>query len=235
MHQSVFDIWAAMGDLARGVVLLLAAMSFVSLAIGIEKWWVLRRAAAATALFLARWRQCREGLQAAPARDGPVPSPVERLVAAASQVLGRDVDRGVRLEAYPHVVRQEIITTSMELRRGLGFVATVGSTAPFVGLFGTVVGIVNAFERISATGQGGLATVSAGIAEALVATALGIFVAIPAVWLFNLITQRITRTLAEMEAVAEEILVTALTASDVASTSLARAHAAKGDAHGDAT
>jgi len=103
-----------------------------------------------------------------------------------------------------------------------------------VGLFGTVVGIVNAFEQIGATGQGGLATVSAGIAEALVATALGIFVAIPAVWLFNLITQRITRTLAEMEAVAEEILVTALTASDGTSTLRARAQVAKGDAHGDA-
>jgi len=79
----------------------------------------------------------------------------------------------------------------IQLKRGLGFLATIGSTAPFVGLFGTVVGIINAFRGIAATGSGGMAAVSGGIAEALVATALGIFVAIPAVVAFNLFTGRL--------------------------------------------
>ena len=76
------------------------------------------------------------------------------------------------------------------LRRGLGPLATIGSTAPFVGLFGTVVGIINAFAEIGRTGVGGMETVSAGIAEALVATALGIVVAVPAVVLFNYFSVR---------------------------------------------
>jgi biopolymer transport protein ExbB/biopolymer transport protein TolQ len=72
-----------------------------------------------------------------------------------------------------------------EFKRGLGVLGTVGSTAPFVGLLGTVMGIVNAFQSMAATGSGGLGTVSAGIAEALVTTAFGLLVAIPAVMFFN--------------------------------------------------
>jgi len=71
------------------------------------------------------------------------------------------------------------------LKRGLTVLATVGSTAPFVGLMGTVMGIVNAFTMMAASGSGGLGTVSAGIAEALVTTAFGLLVAIPAVVAFN--------------------------------------------------
>jgi len=71
------------------------------------------------------------------------------------------------------------------LKRGLNLLATVGSTAPFVGLLGTVMGIVNAFQQMALTGSGGLGTVSAGIAEALVTTAFGLLVAIPAVMLYN--------------------------------------------------
>jgi biopolymer transport protein ExbB/TolQ len=77
------------------------------------------------------------------------------------------------------------------MKRGLGALASVGSTAPFVGLFGTVMGIVNAFGEIGKTGSAGFATVSAGIAEALVTTAFGIGVAIPAVMLFNYFTSRV--------------------------------------------
>ncbi len=71
------------------------------------------------------------------------------------------------------------------LKRGLGVLATVGSTAPFVGLLGTVMGIVNAFQSMALTGSGGLGTVSAGIAEALITTAFGLLVAIPAVMAYN--------------------------------------------------
>jgi biopolymer transport protein ExbB/biopolymer transport protein TolQ len=73
----------------------------------------------------------------------------------------------------------------MLLRRGQGVLATVGATAPFVGLLGTVMGIVNAFQKMAAAGSGGLGTVSAGIAEALVTTAFGLLVAIPAVLVYN--------------------------------------------------
>jgi biopolymer transport protein ExbB/TolQ len=107
-------------------------------------------------------------------------------------------------------MRREIVAAGSTVRKGLGLLATVGSTAPFVGLFGTVVGIVNAFQSMAASGQGGLGVVSRGIAEALVTTALGIGVAIPVVWLFNFLTQRITRLLNELECVTEELAVVAL-------------------------
>ncbi len=89
------------------------------------------------------------------------------------------------LELVTSALRDSISETLIQLKRGLGFLATIGSTAPFIGLFGTVAGIINAFRNIAATGSGGMSVVSGGIAEALVTTALGIFVAIPAVVAFN--------------------------------------------------
>ncbi len=92
------------------------------------------------------------------------------------------------------------------MKRGLGMLATIGSTAPFVGLFGTVVGIINAFRGIAATGSGGMAAVSGGIAEALVATALGIFVAIPAVVAYNHFLGRLERFQVEMNRASSELV-----------------------------
>lgn len=85
--------------------------------------------------------------------------------------------------------QQEVV--SQGLRRGLPVVATIGSIAPFVGLLGTVIGIIVAFQNIGATGTGGLGTVSAGIAEALVETAFGLMVAIPSVIIFNYLNGRV--------------------------------------------
>ena len=100
-------------------------------------------------------------------------------------------DPGASLELVTSALRDSISETLIELKRGLGLLATIGSTAPFIGLFGTVVGIINAFRSIAATGSGGMSVVSGGIAEALVSTALGIFVAIPAVVAFNHFTGKI--------------------------------------------
>jgi biopolymer transport protein ExbB/biopolymer transport protein TolQ len=87
--------------------------------------------------------------------------------------------------------------TIAELKENLGVLATIGATAPFVGLFGTVVGIINAFSKMATSG-GGIASVSAGISEALVTTAFGLFVAIPAVWAYNYFQNRIDRFTVEM-------------------------------------
>ena len=109
----------------------------------------------------------------------------------------------------------ELVTSSLEhskadtlirMKKGLGTLATIGSTAPFIGLFGTVVGIINAFRGIAATGSGGMAAVSGGIAEALVATALGIFVAIPAVVAFNGFTGRLEQFHVEMNQASSELV-----------------------------
>ena len=107
--------------------------------------------------------------------------------------VGRALDRAVSL-------------TSAEMKKGTGGLATIGSSAPFIGLFGTVVGIINAFTGIALSGSGGLAAVSAGIAEALITTAFGILVAVPAVMAFNYFTTRLERFQIEMSNSSAELL-----------------------------
>jgi biopolymer transport protein ExbB/TolQ len=110
------------------------------------------------------------------------------------------------LELVTSAIRDSISETLIQLKRGLGFLATIGSTAPFIGLFGTVVGIINAFRSIAATGSGGMSVVSGGIAEALVSTALGIFVAIPAVVAFNHFTGKIETFHVEMNRASSQLV-----------------------------
>ena len=110
------------------------------------------------------------------------------------------------LELVTSALRDSMSETLIQLKRGLGFLATIGSTAPFIGLFGTVVGIINAFRSIAATGSGGMSVVSGGIAEALVSTALGIFVAIPAVVAFNHFTGLIENFHVEMNRASSQLV-----------------------------
>lgn len=103
-------------------------------------------------------------------------------------------------------VGRETAVASAEFKKRLSGLATIGATAPFVGLFGTVVGVINAFVGIAAAGAGGLGEVSAGIAEALIETAVGLFVAIPAVWLFNYFNNQVSRFSIEMENAGSELV-----------------------------
>lgn len=213
MQFSLVELWQTMGLLAKSVVVILMGMSLLSLAVAVEKWLLLSRAAHQSARFLRAWRAqvTAQGYLAAMAVAEQYAScPLAQVAAVGTRVFQSVPGAFQHSEVYDRAVRREILATGSALRRGLALLATVGSTAPFVGLFGTVIGIVNAFQKMAASGQGGLEVVSAGIAEALVATALGIGVAIPAVWLFNFLTQRITRLLSEMECIAEELAVLAL-------------------------
>src|SRR5215831_1873416 len=115
-------------------------------------------------------------------------------------------DPSASLELVTGAIRDSISETLIQLKKGLGFLATIGSTAPFVGLFGTVVGIINAFRSIAATGSGGMSVVSGGIAEALVSTALGIFVAIPAVVAFNQFTGKLETFHVEMNRASSQLV-----------------------------
>src|SRR5262249_48377351 len=115
-------------------------------------------------------------------------------------------DQAASLELVTSALRDSMSESLIQLKEGLGFLATIGSTAPFVGLFGTVAGIINAFRNIAATGSGGMSVVSGGIAEALVTTALGIFVAIPAVAAFNYFTGRIENFHIEMNRAATQLV-----------------------------
>lgn len=110
-------------------------------------------------------------------------------------------------DAVERSLERTILATLNHMRRGIGGLATIATTAPFIGLFGTVVGIIHAFEDIArAQGAGGFEVVSKGIAEALVATALGLVVAIPAAWMFNYLSGRIDRLRGEMESSSSELM-----------------------------
>src|SRR3954470_17867485 len=110
------------------------------------------------------------------------------------------------MEASKRALERAIAVKTAELKRGLAGLATVGSTAPFVGLFGTVVGIIGAFVALAQAENAGIGAVGAAIAEALVTTAFGILVAVPAVWLFNYFTNKVTSFSVEMENSASELV-----------------------------
>lgn len=110
------------------------------------------------------------------------------------------------MQASERALDRAIAVKTAELKRGLAGLATVGSTAPFVGLFGTVVGIIGAFQALKNNESAGIGAVGGAIAEALVATAFGILVAVPAVWLFNYFTNKVTSFSVEMENSASELV-----------------------------
>jgi biopolymer transport protein ExbB len=113
---------------------------------------------------------------------------------------------GDEIEASKRALERAEAIVHAELKRGISSLATIGSTSPFVGLFGTVVGIINAFKGIVQQKSTGLGAVAGGISEALVTTAVGLFVAVPAVWMFNYFTNRIEAFDVEMGNSSSELI-----------------------------
>lgn len=211
MQFSVLEMWQSMGFLAKAVVVALGLMSVTSLGVIVERIVVFQRARRQSTDYLLRLRELlkRRDLQAtvALAKHGPVArvvgAGIEEYLQARAGANAAHVDIA---DAVNRTLERHKEREVAELRRGLGGLATVGSTAPFVGLFGTVVGIINAFRSMAATGSGGLGAVSAGIAEALVTTAFGLLVAIPAVWMFNFLSGQIERFVVDLNDVSSEVV-----------------------------
>jgi biopolymer transport protein ExbB/biopolymer transport protein TolQ len=195
--HSFLDIWNQMGYLAKGVVIFLILMSIYSLAIFIERLMYYRASKKQSIDYLPiATKALREGNYAAAVEAAKRynKSHLAKVLAAGLQQFlfekedqpGHDAVESVRL-----AVERAAALTTAEMKRGIGGLATIGSTAPFVGLFGTVFGIINAFQGMAQSGSGGIGAVSAGIAEALITTGVGIGVAIVAVWVFNYFTGQI--------------------------------------------
>ncbi len=121
--------------------------------------------------------------------------------AASAQVSDEEV-----IEAAKRGLERSVAIVHAEMKRGLSGLATIGATAPFVGLFGTVLGIINAFKGIAAEKATGLSAVAGGIAEALVTTALGLLVAVPAVWAYNYFTNKVEAFDVEMDNSSMELI-----------------------------
>lgn len=218
----MFDQLLIQGLMQAGRVLVFLTMaaltlfSIYSLAVIGERWWTFRQSRRASAGLLPQVLKAVDDgkLQEALAlcerggHLGPVlAAGLRELLPAASDNPGWDPARLEQAGAPAREAMQRATGRQIEvLERRLTGLATLGNISPFVGLFGTVIGVMRAFEAISRSGTGGLATVSAGIAEALVATAAGLFVAIPAVSAYNHFVARVKSFAAEMDGAASELL-----------------------------
>ena len=213
MQLSLIDLWNQMGAFAKGIVITLAIMSVYSLAIMLQKWWQLRAAQAETRRFAPEFSQFLEEdniTEAVKLAEGYKKSHVARVLGGALGEIKPLIQDGsvtvADINSAERAIEREMLMTIVDQKRGLGVLATVGSTAPFVGLLGTTMGIVNAFTGMASSGSGGFAAISAGVAEALLTTAFGLLVAIPAVWAFNYFTTKIDNLTAEMTYSSKEMI-----------------------------
>jgi biopolymer transport protein ExbB/biopolymer transport protein TolQ len=201
------------GLFGAAVICCLALLSIFSVAVMVDKYRRFRLASRESETFKPLFAKFVHGGEVQELIDAARQHPKSHVAQVVSA--GMLEYEGVReaggdpvasLELVTSALRDSISETLIQLKAGLGFLATIGSTAPFVGLFGTVAGIINAFRNIAATGSGGMSVVSGGIAEALVTTALGIFVAIPAVAAFNYFTGKIENFHIEMNRASTKIV-----------------------------
>ena len=197
--MDLMHMWEQMGWVAKAIGVILIIMSMISFGVAIERIFTFTQARKQSKLYAPQVaKHLKEGrLKDAIAISSSKNyrySHLAKVVLAGLQEYQFQKDSGGNLgrEDMVDTVRRAIqrasALTANDLKKGLSSLATIGSTAPFVGLLGTVVGIITAFQGISSQGSAGLAAVSAGISEALVETALGLVVAIPAVWFYNYLT-----------------------------------------------
>jgi biopolymer transport protein ExbB len=196
MSFNLVDTFRMMQPFAIAIVVVLVLMAMAALSIVVERLWVYFRSRRMAARFGAEAAQLLERREIAnvPALAGSYDGcHLATMLAAGSRTYLAAVAQPGELGAV-ELTRRELArqadAVSADVRRGMSLLASVGSVAPFVGLLGTVVGIIAAFQGIAAEGSGGLGAVSAGIAEALVVTAIGLIVAIPSVLAFNFLSAR---------------------------------------------
>jgi biopolymer transport protein ExbB len=213
MQLSLLDIYNQMGNFAKGIVYVLAIMSIWTLSVAIKKWWDLRAAQKETRKFAPEFSQFLEEDnlgEAVTLADKYKKSHVARVLGGALTEIRPLIQDGsvtvADINSAERAIEREMLMTITDLKRGLGVLATVGATAPFVGLLGTTMGIVNSFAAMAASGSGGLASISSGVSEALITTAFGLVVAIPAVWLFNYFQIKIDNLTAEMTYTSKEMI-----------------------------
>ncbi len=207
------SMWNQMGFAAKAVVIVMFLMSAWSIGVMIDRALAYTSAKKQSRLFApAVAGALREGKleEAIELADRYKKSHLAKVVTAGlaefkAHQESADIPGGT-VDASKRALERAQAITHAELNRGLSGLATIGSTAPFVGLFGTVVGIINAFQGISQEKSTGLGAVAGGISEALVATAIGLFVALPAVWMFNYYNSKVEGFDVEMENSSSELI-----------------------------
>ena len=202
-----------LGWVALTVIVILLIMSMYSIAIMVERYLTYTAAKKQSREFAPRVAQALKNdriEEAINISDKHKKSHLAMVVNAGLQEFrahdaSSDIS-GDEIESSKRALQRAIAIKSAEFKRGLSGLATIGSTAPFVGLFGTVFGIINAFTGMKSAESAGIGAVAGGIAEALLTTALGLAVAVPAVWLFNYFTGKVDGFIVEMDNSASELI-----------------------------
>ena len=213
----IIEMFETMGPTAWGVAIVLLIMSFWSVGVAIERIYTYSQARKQSKLYAPQVAKhlkegrLKEAIALSASKDYRY-SHLAKVVLAGlqeyqfQQESGGTLNRDDVLDTVRRSIQRATALTASDLKKGVNTLATIGSTAPFVGLLGTVVGVINAFVGIASTGSGGIGAVSAGISEALVETALGLFVAIPAVWFYNYLTSRLEYFNVEMDNSSSELV-----------------------------
>ncbi len=215
--MDLLELWEQMGLAVKSLMLLLAIMSMWSMGVFFERLFTFTQAGKQSKAFAP---QVAKHLKDGHLKDAIAVSQSKtyryshlgKVVLAGLQEYqfqkdgGADLNRDDLIDSVRRAIQRASALTASDLKKGMGGLATIGATAVFVGLLGTTLGVINAFQGIAATGSGGLGAVSAGIAEALVGTAVGLFVAIPAVWFYNYLTSRIEFFNVEMDNSSSELV-----------------------------
>jgi biopolymer transport protein TolQ len=215
LNGGVAELVLSAGPVAKVVLIILALFSIVSWALIVEKWWEFRRIRRESMRFLEIFRDARRFSIVFSAARKHRASPLAQLYAAAGhELVGaygspdavdhvlEDPEEGLpgeRVEAVGRALRRAASLEIARMERYLPFLATTASSCPFIGLFGTVWGVMTAFQGIGAQGSANLAVVAPGISEALIATAAGLGAAIPAVMGYNYFVNRTKHWATEME------------------------------------
>ncbi len=211
------ELWEQMGVSVKLLMGLLALMSMASVGVYFERLFTFTQATTQSKAFAPavakhlKDGKLKEAIQMAGSKNYRY-SHLGKVVAAGIQEYQFQQDSGVAMskddvvDSVRRSIQRATALTATDLKKGMGILATIGSTAVFVGLLATTLGVINAFQGIAATGSGGLGAVSGGISEALVGTAIGLFVAIPAVWFFNHLTGRLEYYNVEMDNSSSELV-----------------------------
>jgi biopolymer transport protein ExbB/TolQ len=215
MQFGLLEMWAAMGVVAKTVAIILIVMSVISIYMFIERLLVFSRAKkksveiAPKLADLLKSGNIKDAFALANKKDFKG-SHLARVTAAGIQAFieGKEAKLSFeeQIETASRGCERAKTMFNQELRRGLSILATIATSSPFIGLFGTIFGIINAFRGMQLTGSGGIGAVAGGIAEALVTTAVGIGVAVLALWVFNMLNSKIEVFDAEMDNTQSQIV-----------------------------
>jgi len=215
--MNLVDVWNQMSVFAKAIAFVLFVMSMLSIGVAVERIYTFVQARKQSRLYAP---QVAKHLKDGRLKDAIAISTsknyryshLAKVVLAGlqeyqvQQESGGGLSREDLMDTVRRAIQRASALTASDLKRMVPALATIGSTAPFVGLLGTVVGVINAFQGIAATGSGGIGAVSAGISEALIETALGLVVAIPAVWFYNYLTGRVEYFNVEMDNSSSELV-----------------------------